>query len=234
MIRFIAYKARLYPYYSNHCGGKATQEETMQTQTILKFTGAALFSLLISACGGGGDSSPLDQYTSSSTTSVTSSGAVSSGANTSNSSATSSIDSLTPAKIGSGSGDSFSEGVIDAGIDPATLSAGGSTALTVNIVSSSNTLVTSDVEVTFNSTCIASKESILTTEFGEEAKKVTTSNGQATIIYTAKGCVGPDKITASATFNGSTKNAETTITVEAGTVGSIKFTDANPTNISLS
>lgn len=198
----------------------------MHIQNTSKFICAALLGLLLTACGGG-SSSPLDSYSSSSATSSSNT----SGAN--NSSSTSSIDSVTPTHLGYGSGDTFIEGQIGVGIGSDQLSAGGSTTLTVNIVSPTNTLVTSDVEVNFNSKCVASGEATLTNELGESTKKITAVGGEATIIYTAKGCVGDDLITANASLNQFTKEAQATLTIAQGTLGSIKFIDATPTLISL-
>ncbi|ACE84839.1 Ig-like domain-containing protein [Cellvibrio japonicus] len=199
----------------------------MQIQTTTKLISAALLSLLISACGGG-DSSPLDGYKSSTGNSSTGSDT-----NTSGSSSFSSVDSVTARKIGFGSGTSFVNGQIGIGILSETLSAGGSTTLTVNIVSDTNTLVTSNIAVRFNSKCVAAGEAVLTDQLGVAAQTVTSTSGEATIVYTAKGCVGPDLITATATIDQVTKEAQTTINVEQGTVGSIKFVDATPSLVGI-
>ncbi len=202
----------------------------MQIKDTTKLISAALLGLALSACGGG-SSSPLDAYHSSSSTSSATSNSASTGSD--GSSAASSLDSITPTKLGVGSGDSFSEGQIGVGIGSNNLSAGGATALTVNIVSPTNTLVTSDIVVNFNSKCVASGEATLTNELGESTKKITAIGGEATIIYTAKGCVGDDLITANASLVGTTKEAQTTLTIAQGSLGSIKFVDATPTLISL-
>lgn len=246
MIRFIAYKARLYPY-SNHCGGKATQEETMQTQTILKFTGAALFSLLISACGGGGKST-LDEIQPPSSSKKSSSLSSSSSSNTSSAATTSSSAGSTapvssgaavssadasPRKIGNGFDDTFTEGVIAVGIGSGSLAYGGSTLLTVSVVSNSNALVTTPIVVTFDSRCLDAGEATFTNSNNEAVTSVTTNNGQASVTYRASTCTGEDDIQATASLSGTVKMAEATIDVEPDTVQTISFVDAVPTRISL-
>lgn len=188
---------------------------TLKTTTIVS---AAFISLLLSACGGSG--SPMGNTGGSSSNN---SGSTSSGA----------VDTTSPKKIGIGSGDSFVDGAIGVGIGSNTLSAGGSTALTVNVVSSTNTLVTNALEVTFNSDCVAANKAQLTDLAGNKISRVTTNNGQASITYTASGCKGPDLITATTSIDSKVVNAKVTLTIEADTVGSIKFVDAAPILISL-
>ena len=191
---------------------------TLKTTTIVS---AALISLLLSACGGSG--SPISNQ-----------GGSSSSSSNSNSSASSvAIDTTSPKKIGIGSGDNFVDGAIGVGIGSNTLSAGGSTALTVNVVSSTNTLVTNELEVTFNSDCVAAKKAKLTDIAGNPVSRIPINNGQATITYTANGCKGTDLITATTSIDGTVVNAKVTLTIEADTVGSIKFVDAAPMLISL-
>lgn len=191
---------------------------TLKTTTIVS---AAFLSLLLSACGGG-SSSPLNPVTGSSLSATISSSA-SSGV----------VDTTSPRKLGVGSGDNFVDGSIGVGIGNNTLSAGGSTALTVNVVSSTNTLVTNALEITFNSDCVAANKAQLTNLAGDKVSRVTTNNGQASITYTASGCKGPDLITATTSIDGKVANAKVTLTIEADTVGSIKFIDAAPLLISL-
>jgi len=186
---------------------------TLKTTTIVS---AVLISLLLSACGGSG--SPLPAHnTSSKTSSSLSSGA---------------IDTTSPEKIGTGSGAAFIEGAIGVGIGGNTLAAGGSTSLIVDVVSSTNTLVTTPIQVTFNSRCYAAEEATLT--IGSEAtNKITTDIGHASITYTSKGCVGDDEITATAIIDGEAKVARVTINVAQDTIQSISFVDATPDKIFL-
>lgn len=197
----------------------------MQTKTTFKLLGAMFVSLILTACGGG-DGSALDNMLNGSSISSSSSTSSAFAGNTSsNASAASSIDSLTFSNIGYGTGSAFVAQAIGVGIGTNTLSAGGETTLTVNLVSATGTLVTENLTVTFNSKCFAAKKAILS------SVTVQTSSGEATTTYTAKGCVGNDLITA--TVNGKAQNAQTTLNIEADTIGSIKFIDATPTQISL-
>lgn len=193
----------------------------MHTLKTTKVVSAALISLLLSACGGG-SSSPLDPPRSSS---AGSGGSVSSG----------SVDTTSPVAIGFGFDNNFARGQIGSSIgDDAVLSPGASTNLTVNVVSSTNTLASSPVSITFNSPCIASGESKLLMGSDELDSNVVTSNfGEVTIVYTANGCVGPDQITATAIINGNQEVARTTINIASDTVLGVKALEPSHTQISL-
>lgn len=179
---------------------------TLKTTTIVS---AAVLSLLLSACGGGGDSPLL---------------------NGGNNSSGGSVDTTDPRAIGLGSGSSFTEGAI--GVANKNLAPGASTNLTINIVSSTNTLVTTPVQVTFNSSCYAAGEAVLT-QGTEVTNKVATDIGQATITYSAKGCVGDDEVTATAVIGSVVKVARVTLNIAQDTVQSIDFVDAVPNKIFL-
>lgn len=129
--------------------------------------------------------------------------------------------------IGNGSGSSFQPGVIGVGIGEDTLSAGGSTSLTINLVNSDYSLSTGTATLSLTSRCIAANEAILS------ENPITTLNGQATVTYTANGCVGEDHITATTTVNERILSASAYINVEADSVSSIQFLDAEPNQISL-
>lgn len=183
----------------------------------LKLASVLTLGLLLGACGGGSGSQ------------VGSKGGISS-----SSASTSSVDTTQIRNLGRGTGTDFVSGEIDVGIGSDTLSAGGTTILTVNAVSGSGNLVTETFDVTFNSACIASGEATLS-KSGELTPDgtVTTTNGQASISYTANGCTGSDQITATASYKGEVLSASSTIVVEADTLGSIQFVDATPSLISL-
>ena len=189
---------------------------TLKKTTIVS---AALISLLLSGCGGSSDIGGGSGNTSANSSNLSSS-SVSSGA----------IDTTSPEKIGFGSGSSFVEGTI--GVGNGNLSPGGTTNLTINIVSSTDTLVTTPVEVIFNSRCYAAEEATLSAG-GTSTNKVTTEIGQATISYKAAGCVGDDEITATAIIDEVAKSARITINVAQDTVQSISFVDATPDKIFL-
>lgn len=183
---------------------------TLKTTTIVS---AAFLSLLLSACGGDGSQ-------------VLNSGGGGSGSG-------GDIDTTSAQKIGSGSGGDFKEGKIGVTNDITALSAGGSTTLTVYVVSSTNTPVTATTKVNFISSCIAANKAILKNAAGTVANSVDTVNGRATMTYTANGCVGEDKVTASASLSGVTEYANVDLDIQAGTVGSIQFDSATPDSISL-
>jgi protocatechuate 3,4-dioxygenase beta subunit len=143
------------------------------------------------------------------------------------------VDTTSAQKIGSGSGGEFKEGEIGVTNDVTALSAGGSTTLTVYVVSSTNTPVTATTQVSFISSCIAANKAILKNAAGTEANSVNTVNGRATMTYTANGCVGKDQVTASASLSGITEYANVDLDIQAGTVGSIQFSSATPDSISL-
>jgi len=186
---------------------------TLKTTTIVS---AALFTLLLSACGGDGSGVANNQ-----------------GGSTNSSVSSGSVDTTTAQKIGSGSGDSFTDGAIGVSNGITALSAGGTTTLEVYVVSSTNTPVAAATTVSFISSCIAANKAILNDAAGEAASSTTTINGRATMIYTANGCVGTDRITASATLSNATVYANVDLNIQAGTVGSIQFDSATPESIGL-
>lgn len=184
---------------------------------------ALALTLALGACGGGGDDeSLLDKINNGGT-------GASSSSNGSNSSQPNTTDVQ---QLGYGSGENFQAGVIGVGIGDSTLSAGGTTTLTVNIVSNSGDLVTEEVTVTFNSQCVAANTSILTVN-NTPTTSITSSTGEASIAYTANGCVGEDKITASVSHQGNSLTAQSTINIESDTVQSVTFVEATPTLIGL-
>lgn len=183
-----------------------------------RIASAALLSLLLSACGGG-DNSPLDPPVTGSSSSATSGGGQ--------------VDTTTAQKIGSGSGDNFNNGAIGVSNGITNLSAGGTTTLEIYVVSSTNTPVVAATNVTFISSCIAANKAILKNPAGTVASSTATINGRAIMTYTANGCVGTDRVTASVTISGQTVYANVDLSIEAGTVGSIQFANATPDSISL-
>ncbi|QEY17083.1 hypothetical protein D0C16_14510 [Cellvibrio sp. KY-GH-1] len=185
----------------------------MHTLKTTKIVSAVFISLVLSACGGGA-SSPLDPKGSSSS--------LSSGA----------VDTTSPKAIGYGFDSSFTKGQIGVSIGDAALSPGGSTNLTVNIVSSTNTLAATPVQITFNSPCIASGEAKLTV--GTTTTNVVTSSfGEATIKYTANGCSGADQVTATAVIDNKQEVARTTLNISPDTILAITPIDPVVDQISL-
>lgn len=192
------------------------------THTLTTVSALAL-TLALGACGGGGDDeSLLDKINNGGTGASSSSGSNSSQPNTTD-----------VQQLGYGSGENFQAGVIGVGIGDSMLSAGGTTTLTVNIVSNSGDLVTEEVTVTFNSPCIAATKAQLLLADGSSSSSVTTTNGEATITYLANGCVDDDRITATASYQGSSLSAASTLTIGSDIIQTITFESASNSRISL-
>lgn len=183
---------------------------------ISYFIKATIFSLVVFLAACGGDK-PTD-----------SDGNI----NTSTGTNTSSVNTNTPSKIGFGSGNAFVSGTIGVGVGNNQLSAGGITTLTVNIVNSSNALVTTSSQVTFNSPCYASGESIFKVGTAE-TNKITTDTGEATITYQANGCQGGDNITATVSIGSGSGSATATLTIAQDVVSSITPVSITPTQIGI-
>lgn len=176
---------------------------TFRTHLVQAATALSL-GLMLTACGGGDGGSQIDRIVTGSSSSASSS----------------SVDTTQFKALGKGFGGDFVAGEIDTGIE-GVLSAGGMTTLSVNAVSGSNNLLTQSLDVTFNSPCIARGEATLSDA------TVTTTNGTASVTYTANGCVGDDEITATTSHSGTVSTARAVLTVQSDTVGSIKY-DPDP------
>jgi hypothetical protein len=110
-------------------------------------------------------------------------------------------------------------------ISPATLSAGGNASISVTVLSGGATY-TPPLPVSFTSPCVsAGKASI--------GSPVLSQSGVAIASYTDKGCGVADIVTASVTLGSSTTTKTGTINVLPASAGSIKFVNAQPTNIAL-
>lgn len=121
----------------------------------------------------------------------------------------------------------FSPGVIGIGVSP--VSAGGSSALRVDIadVANGNAEFVDPVSVTFLSPCISAGNATVT------PNPAASANGAVSATYVASGCSGDDLITARAVINGTNQAASGTIEVLAADLGSIEFVSATPENIGL-
>lgn len=124
------------------------------------------------------------------------------------------------------SGGTFTPGVIEIGQSP--LAAGGSSGLRVDIVdvNNGNAPLTDTASVTFTSPCVGQGLAQITSP-------VDTIGGTANSTYKALGCSGDDRITASASVNGTTLTATGTITVQPSALGSIEFVSATPSTIGI-
>jgi len=125
-----------------------------------------------------------------------------------------------------GSGDPFVEGVAD--ISLATISAGGTTVVSVIIVDDQGNPFVEPVDIEFSSSCTS--QTIPTATL---SSPVTTSNGVATSTYLAKGCVGADPINVSANAGGINLSATGVVNVLPADAGSIEFVSATPEYISI-
>ena len=142
--------------------------------------------------------------------------------------------STTTYEMGNGTGGGFQSGVI--GLASTSLSAGGSTSLSISIVDHTGTLYASatGVVVTINSPCIASGLATLSaTAGGAAVPSITTTTGIVQAVYTANGCSGSDVISATAAVGSQTLTATGTVTVATAAVGSIQFVSATPPSITL-
>ena len=132
---------------------------------------------------------------------------------------------LTILRIGTGSGITFTEGLIN--IASPVILADGSTLISVNLVDEIGTLLTDNYIVTFSSDCVT----LGAANFSSAV--VTTSTGTASTTYNAAGCVGTDLISAKVTVNATTKVATGSVSVGAASAGSVQFTTASATTIAL-
>lgn len=187
---------------------------------------AALFlSLFLTACGGGGDPVVSDSSAGTGDTDT-------SGSDTDDVTTSSVID--TPS-IGTGFGDAYQSGVLS--VNTTSLSAGGSTQITATIVDSGNNnkkIASEEYTVLFNSSCATDGRA----EFSKP--EVTTSSGDVTVTYTAKGCSGDDFITFGLYPSGTTGAgdrlavASGSITVAPPEVGAITYIGVDAPLISIS
>ena len=130
----------------------------------------------------------------------------------------------TTVSLGSGSGSSFVPNVLALG--STNLSVGGSTSITATLVQSDGTLYTKPATISFNSPCVASGNATV-------PATASTSTGQVSVTYSAKGCSGNDTITATVSVGTQNLSATGTVTVAQAAIGSIAYVSATPTNIAL-
>ncbi len=126
-------------------------------------------------------------------------------------------------QLGYYAGESFIPNEI--GVNASSLPAGGSAALTVNIVDEVGEPVTTTEEIQFSSGCARSGLATI------EPNPSIATNGLATATYTTTGCSGTDTITAS--VSGGDSSAMVTLDIAAPTAGSIQFVAAEPQLIAL-
>jgi hypothetical protein len=111
-------------------------------------------------------------------------------------------------------------------IEPqSTLAAGGNAQFSVVVLDATGNRVSTAEEVRFSSGCIAAGQASIVPEIPR------TVNGQASTLYTATGCAGTDKITAS--LVGAGAQAFGTITIAARETNAVNFVSAEPLLIVL-
>lgn len=173
---------------------------------------ALSLALILAACGGGGDdSTPLSGNSDNS-----SSGGGESGENTGE----------RTYALGTGEGDSFIEGQINA--STTSVSAGGQSVLSLNIVatSSGNALASGEeLSVSFSSPCISTGKASINTP-------ISSSGGYIETIYSAQGCASDDLVTATLDSNGATSNV--VLSISPPTARRINANEPEPSSISPS
>lgn len=127
-------------------------------------------------------------------------------------------------KLGSLNDDTFIDGTLSLGLS--TLSAGGTTLVTVRVVNDANQAITESYDINFTSNCAADN---LATIDGT----VATNNGEASATYRATGCQGTDTITASLLIGTTQFTASADITVLSDSAGSLEYLSVDPTIIAL-
>ena len=106
-----------------------------------------------------------------------------------------------------------------------TLSANGTTSVSVTVLDSSGVAYTSPVDIDFSSICSASGKASI-------SSPITTVNGVATSNYLDKGCANTDIITAALASDATVKQTASLV-VTPPAAGSIQFVSATPTSITL-
>lgn len=130
--------------------------------------------------------------------------------------------------IGSGEGQTFVTGTL--ALDLTSISSGGSTSVTANVVDQNNTLIDFPVSVTFGSNCATQGTALF------DRTSVSTVNGVATVTYTANsGCSGLDSIRATIDpYNNNMRTAQSDISIAIPQAGAIQFTSTEHNAIALS
>ena len=130
---------------------------------------------------------------------------------------------ISSVRIGSIVDNTFTDGIVS--VSPNTLSAGGTAAITVNIVDANGDPVTTTTTIDFSSACVSGGLAALSNP------TQSTTTGVATTNYLAQGCTGSDIVTA--TLNGTAQSASGNITVASTTVASIQFSSSTESLIAL-
>ncbi|MEH6449311.1 MAG: hypothetical protein V7765_11615 [Oleispira sp.] len=198
----------------------------------IKIASLSLLTLAVVACGGGGSPTNSSTTGETGTTTTTDDGTVVS---------TGTV--VGTPDIGSGTGSSYSDGVItiaNGGLVSGKLAAGGQVNITVDVVDrDASDARVSGVEygVVFGSTCAGTDPARASFDNPE----VVTTSGTVTTTYRAEGCSGEDLVTASlynsaaGTIDKTTKLGVATVTIEvvAPTVNDISYVGASETSLGV-
>lgn len=188
----------------------------------------------LTACGGGGK-----DIGSSSGNANTGTGNTNTGGSITNNTGSGEVSTSTDIKnplLGTGVGSSFKEGALDIGVGTNTLSAGGSTKISVNIVdgdSKNAKIISQSFSVVFSSVCSESDPA----KASFSKNDVATSGGEATVTYKAQGCEGVDYITVKLRGAEGGKDLKTIIgkiNVAPAEVGALSFVSNESNQLSLS
>ncbi|WP_110456197.1 hypothetical protein [Shewanella algidipiscicola] len=125
-----------------------------------------------------------------------------------------------------GSGDPLQAGIAALGTN--TLSAGGTTNVSVMVLNEDGQPFNEPAEVLFTSNC-----SNASTPLAQLDSPVTLVNGQASSTYTANGCSGQDKINVVVNTGSQVLTASATVMIQPAAAGSIRFIDAQPELIAI-
>lgn len=132
---------------------------------------------------------------------------------------------LTYAKqLGRMNNDAFVAGELHVTTDQ--VAAYGNTQISAVIYDMAGNVYTEPTEISFSSAC--SQKNLATLATPQDSK-----NGKASTIYTANGCIGEDKITASAFIEGKDVTASATVNVEAATIHALRFVSATPSRLNI-
>jgi hypothetical protein len=115
----------------------------------------------------------------------------------------------------------FNEGTIASSVN-GTIEAGQSTQLTVDLIDQNNDRYTGASDIFFTSNCQATGLAEI------DPSVIASSDGKATVNYTARGCEPNDIVTAQTSVAGNTLTATIDIATEQLPIGGIQFISATP------
>ena len=204
------YKSPVSVNFESSCSKATTPTASFASSTITTDTGTATAIYQNSGC-------PISDTITATLNTVRSLDPTSTGAVT-----------ITPLRIGTGSGASFTNGLLELGLS--SIGTGGTTSVKASVVDASGALTNKPITVNFESNCVNQG----TASFDNSTSS--TINGIASVTYTASsGCTGgTDSIRASMDpFGNSIRTATSDISIAAPGVGSIQFSSTDSNIIAL-